>query len=69
MTNHELAPVPDEPWETQPGWEQQVVSPLLKYPLKPREAHLLLQVAGQLVAKGVSVSELVGAVLSTAPAE
>ncbi len=67
MTKDDISPVPDEPKETQPGWEQQVVSPLRKYPLKPREAYLVLQVAGRLVAQGVTVPELIDAMLKTVP--
>ena len=53
-----------EPWETQDGWEQRVLQPIIEYPMAPREALAILEAAGQALQQGLSVEAIIAAMRS-----
>lgn len=43
-----------QPWETEEGWEEIVARPVIKYPMAPRHAAAILEIAGRAMRVGVS---------------
>lgn len=62
---HEVGTESEE-WEGGPRWTETVCSPLSTYPLAPREALVLLIVAGELKRMGLDVGQIGEAMLTVA---
>lgn len=53
-----------EPWELQDGWETEVAGAVLRYPLAPRDARRILEIAGRLAGMNIDTDTILRAMMS-----
>jgi len=51
-------PPKPEQWELQKGWEENVCRAVIAYPMAPREAKHILDIAGELFSYGFKLSQI-----------